>query len=283
MRERPGAVLRAARVHGRHGQQVRRRVEREGDVRVVDRDVERDVRAAGSSALAVVHVPALVDRHLRVVGAGVERGRLERVTAVAVGVLEPRAEAVRLPVGRAAELGLEVAHGDRDHGAVVVRDPVALVVVVELDARVGSERERDVRPAGLRVQPVVLVPRVVQRSLVVVAPGRDKERALPDVVGGVVREMRRGAGWIPVARTPELRLQRAGDRDRGRVRRVRRRGRDQGQPERGEREQQQATRARPTPAPRPVLLHPAEAYDRRAGVTSACGRSAERRLIASHC
>ena len=97
------------------GQDVRDGIPAERDLRVVCRDRERNVRPARRAARAVVHVPALVERHLRLVVAGRERRRLERVGPVAVGILELRAQAVRLPVPGTAELGLEAPcdHGDQ--------------------------------------------------------------------------------------------------------------------------------------------------------------------------
>ena len=165
----PGPSGAPGRDRGDDRENVRRRVVGEGDLRVVDRDGERDVRPARDAALAVVLVPALVDRDLRLVGARGQRRRLEGVDPVAVGVLEPGAEAARIPVARAAELGLEASGRDRDHRALVVGDPVALVVVVELDARARGEVERDVGAVLLGVEAVVLGPRVVQRGLVLVA------------------------------------------------------------------------------------------------------------------
>ena len=72
-------------------------------------------------------------------------------------------------------------------------------------------------PFGDGVEPVVLVPRVVERGLVLVVAGGQRERALPHVVARVVRQVRRRAGRIPVARAADLRLKRAGDRHRRRV------------------------------------------------------------------
>ncbi len=221
VRQRAGAVRGALSALGDDREDVRRPVVGERDLRVGDRDRERDVRPAGDAALTVVLVPALVDRHLRLVRARGQRRRHEREDPVAVRVLEPGAEAAGIPVGRASELGLEASGRDRDHRALVVGDPVALVVVVELDARVRGEAERDVGAVLLRVEAVVLGPRVVQGGLVLVVPGRQRERPLPDVVARVVGEVRRRAGRIPVAGAAELRLQRAGDRDRRRVRRMR--------------------------------------------------------------
>src|SRR4029077_11437793 len=91
-------------VPGLDGQHVRSRVEREDDALVRRGDGEGDVRAAGRAARAVVDVPTAVDRRLRLIGAGRDRARLERVAPVAVRILEPRLETVGLPVAGAAEL-----------------------------------------------------------------------------------------------------------------------------------------------------------------------------------
>ena len=105
---------RRAQIGALDSEHVRRRVVAERHRRVVVRNRERDVRAAWYAAGAVVHVPALVDRHFGLVRACGQRRRLERRDAVAVRILEPRAQAVRLPVARAAELRLEAADRDRD-------------------------------------------------------------------------------------------------------------------------------------------------------------------------
>ena len=82
-------------VAGLDRQHVRPRVEREDDALVRRGDGERDVRAAGRAAGAVVDVPAAVDRRLRLVRAGRDRARLERVDAVAVRILEPASSGSR--------------------------------------------------------------------------------------------------------------------------------------------------------------------------------------------
>ena len=203
VRERAGG---AGRARGGDGEDVCRRVVGEADPRVACRDRERDVVAARDAARAVVLVPALVDRDLPLVGAGRECGRLERVDPVPVGVLEPRAQAGGIPIARAAQLGLEAPGRDGDHRAPVVGDPMALVVVVELGAPARGHVERDVGAVLLRVEPVVLGPRVVQRRLVLEAAYGQRKRALPDVVGAVVGEVAGRAVRLPVTGAAELRL-----------------------------------------------------------------------------
>ena len=143
---------------GRDREDVRDGVVAERHLRVVVRNAEGDVRAVRHAARAVVLIPALVDRDLRLVRALGQCRRLERVDAVAVRILQPRAKAARIPVARAAELGLEAYRRDGNDGIVVVRDPVSLVVVVELDVRARRQVERDVRAVRLRMEAVVLVP-----------------------------------------------------------------------------------------------------------------------------
>ena len=118
------------------------------------------------------------------------------------------------------------------------------------------------------VEPVVLVPGVVEGRLVlVVAGGQVVERALPDVVVSVVGQVGRRAGWIPVSRATRLRLERAGHGHRRRTRRV-------GRQRAGRRQQRRHQdggdqhRAKPVRPHRRASLIPsgvleAPAYDRR--------------------
>ena len=175
-----------------------------------ERDVVRS--ATGSVALR----PALVHRRLPLVGAGRESTRRERVDAVAVDVLQPRAQAVREPVAGAAELVLEAARGGGDLGVDIVGHPVRGVRVVEPHVRRRREGQGDV--VGPAVAAVALGPRAVERRLVLPRPGRQGERPGPHVVAGLVRQARLGALRLPVTRTAELGLEGTGQRD-GRRRR----------------------------------------------------------------
>ena len=199
-------------VTGLDRQHVRPRVEREDDALVRRGDGEGDVRAARRTARAVVDVPAAVDRRLRLVGAGRDRARLERVDAVAVRILEPRLQAVGLPVAGTAELGLVAAGSGHDQRVDGVGDPVRHRVEGERHAAARAG-EQDVVAA--RVTAVALVPGVVQRHLVLPVAGRHGEAADEDAVGR--RQVGRGTVRRPVARAAELRLQVACDR-RGRRR-----------------------------------------------------------------
>ena len=211
---------------GAHGEDVRRGVVGKERLLAVGGDGERDVRAVLHSTCAVVLRPALVDRGLDLVVSG-GNVRRHRVRAVAVGVLEPGAEAARIPVSAAADLALIAAGGGDDHRVVVAGDPVRLVVVIELDARRGGETERNVAAAGLGVRAVVLVPPAVERGLVFVRPRRNGERPLPDVILGVENEERRGARRVPVAGAAELGLEAPGDGDAGGIGREQTRGGEQ--------------------------------------------------------
>src|SRR5262245_36824320 len=115
----------------------------EADLDMIGWNREGDIRAILHATLAVVDVPTLVERDLALVVAGQQRGGNEGVGAVAVRVLQPGAQAGGIPIATATELALEIAGGDRDHRVDIVGDPVALVVVVELDRRT-STGQRDV-------------------------------------------------------------------------------------------------------------------------------------------
>src|SRR5205814_160364 len=117
----------------------------------------------GHAALAVVLVPAFVDGDLRLVAAVRDGGGVEGVDAVAVDVLQPGAEAAWVPIAGAAECVLEAAGDGGDNRVFVVSDPVALMVVIELDARSARQIERDIIAAGHGVQAVVLGPAIVNR------------------------------------------------------------------------------------------------------------------------
>ena len=222
-------------------------------------DGERDVRPVAHAARAVVLVPGFVDRDLGLVRAGRNRLRRERVRAVPVGILKPRAEAVGRPVRGTAELGLEAAGHRRDDRVPVRSHPVGLVVVVELHAPAGRG-QRDVPAVRLRVRAVVLVPRVVEGSLVLVRARGDRERPLPLVVARVVREVRGRAVGQPVARAAELALERARDRHGRRCRRV---GRARRAHQR-QREQEEDQRQNAASGHLAVLSHRRGRYERTA-------------------
>ena len=199
-----------------HGEDVGDRVVGEVELIVGVGLGEGNGSAPGDAALAVVLVPALRDRDLALVAADRQAVERQAISAVAVEILQPTAQAVGLPVSRATELRLEAPRHGGDDRSDVVGDPVRAVAVVELDGGGGAERERNVRAAEDAAQAVALVPAAVQRGEIFVAPGGQREGALPDPVARVVGEAGRRTGRVPVARATGLRLQRAGDDDRGR-------------------------------------------------------------------
>ena len=77
--------------------------------------------------------------------------------------------------------------------------------------------ERDVGAVRRAAGAVVLVPAAVDGDLELVATGREVERALPDLVPGIERQLGLVAGWIPVAAATHLGVQRPGDADRRRL------------------------------------------------------------------
>src|SRR5690606_18042350 len=127
------AVLAAAATIDVDGEHLGGRIPAERD-RGTGGDGGGDVGSVQCATGAVVLGPAFVDGDLGFVVARGDRGGLELVGAVAVGVLQPRAEAIGLPVTGAAELALEAACGGGDDRGDVVGDPVGGVVVIELHA-----------------------------------------------------------------------------------------------------------------------------------------------------
>jgi hypothetical protein len=75
------------------------------------------------------------------------------------------------------------------------------VIVVELDRCIRAKRQRDIGPARCGVETIVLVPTIVEGGLVFKIARRNRPALLPDVVGGIVDQMRRGASRIPVTGT----------------------------------------------------------------------------------
>ena len=167
-----------------------------------------EVVAAGEVGVA----PVFAGRALGLPVAGVDGLGLEGVGAIVVRVGHPAAQAVGGPVAAAADLGLPVAHGDDDQPRAIA-DEFGLVVIVEFDggARAGQ---------GQVVGGVRLGPAVVQGRLVFLRAGGDVERALPDVVAGVIGQVGDGAGGVPVAAgaagAAQLALEAAGNGNAGR-------------------------------------------------------------------
>ncbi len=162
------------------------------------------------AACAVVLVPALADRDLHLVVAGGEGARAEDVDPVAVRVLQPGAQAVGLPVARAPELALEAAGRHRDHLVVVVRDPVRLVRVVELDGGLGQQAQRDVGSAASGALRRSSRPR--SRSARPCTPSRPRARRT--CAARPRRRRRRRGRWrrTPAASRPGSRARSAGCR-----------------------------------------------------------------------
>src|SRR6185436_3668758 len=187
------------------------------DVHAIGRHGEGNVGAVLRAAGAVIHVPAAVQRDLALVAARGNGVGTEAVDAAALHVLEPGAEAGRIPVAAAADFALEAARYGGNDGADVLGDTMRLVVVIEGDAlRRRGSGQRDVWAVLLRVGAVVQVPGAVQRHLVFVGGGGgDAEGVLPDVAVGVIDQLRGRAGRVPVAAAAGFGLVAARDAHRG--------------------------------------------------------------------
>ena len=200
----------------RNLENVRASVVGEHDLLTCGADGERDVGPVLDAAGTIVLRPALVMRHLGFVIAGRNRPCRKGIEPVAVRVLQPRAQAIRLPVARATELGLEAAGHRGDDGILIARDPVRRIVIEELDVGCTTEAQRDVAAVACCIGTVILEPVPIDDSLVFPIAGRDIEDALPDAVRRIEVQERRAASRIPVAATTELALETARYRHRRR-------------------------------------------------------------------
>ena len=174
---------------------------------------ELDICAAGCAIFAVVYRPTAVDRDFRLVIACRNVSGRVRVRAVAVRVLQQRAQTVRLPVAGTADLVLKAAGDVGEQRVHAVRDPVRRVAVNERDRCVLIQHQRDIRAARLGVQTVIDVPAAIQRDFVFVAAGRQVEGRRPELILLVVGEGGRFTFGLPVTGTAEDALNRAGNDD----------------------------------------------------------------------
>jgi hypothetical protein len=169
--------------------------------------------------------------HARRQAGGVERQRDRRAAgdrsvlhaeAAAGGVVETerRRAGGRPPGDDAGAQPVRSLHGgERSRG--IVADDVRVVVVGERH-RAARRGDRDVGSVRGTARAVVLIPRIVQCDLVVVAARRHVEGGPEDARrAGHRLQPRLRAFRLPVAGTPELRLQRTDQRHGARHRRVR--------------------------------------------------------------
>ena len=191
----------------RHG--MAGRVERDAGVLGVAED-KGHVVAVG---IAVADIPILVERHLELIAAGNAGRRVVGVHAVAVNILQPGFEALRLPIAGAADLALERAGGGSDGGVAVVGDPVAGLVEIELDRRAaGGHYQRDVVATQRSVQTIAADrPRIVNDRLVLVVAGGQGHREAPHAVRRAAGHVGGGAVLLPVATTGDQMAEAAGD------------------------------------------------------------------------
>ena len=194
-----------------HGEHLRRGVEREQHLLALGRR-ELDVVTPRDPARAPAEVPGQVLGDLHLVRAGRQARRDELVRPVAVAVLQQCREAVRLPVARAAELGLEVARERVQRSLGARGEQVRSGVVHERDVGRLGQRVGGVRPVAHPAHAVVLAPGPADRDLVLVVTGRDRERTGVDPTRPQ-RQDRLGAVRRPVARAAHLGVVAARDRD----------------------------------------------------------------------
>ena len=118
---------------------------------------------------------------------------------------------------------MKISHGDHDLRVDCIGNPVGLVVIIKFDFCQLVHDERNIGAVGRGIDPVVLPPaavdcRLVARPSLVVIIGRlDLERALPNVVFGIVNKPGIFTIRLPFTGTAQLVLVRARDIDTIRV------------------------------------------------------------------
>ena len=146
--------------------------------------------------------------------------QLQVEDTIAVNVLQPRTQAIRLPVAWAAQFTLKGAGRHSDHGALVTGDPVGFVIIIKFYTGGAGEIERNVSAIGLRVGAVVFGPTVIECRFVRPTAGWYAKAALPDGVVGIIGKFTGDAFGLPIAGATKFTLQTAYQGDAGRVRSV---------------------------------------------------------------
>ncbi len=133
---------------------------------------------------------------------------LEAIEGVAVRVLQPGAQAARVPIAwRSPVRTLEIAGHGGDDAVDVIGHPVSFMVVIEL--HIGGLTPRlkdDIGTVQNGIDAVIFVPTIVESRLVLEVAGGQIEYRLPDIIDAIVGQMGGSAFWLPVAGTAQLAL-----------------------------------------------------------------------------
>src|SRR5438105_1574100 len=98
-----------------------------------------NVRPVLNSISPVVFVPSLVDRCFSFITACRDGSGCETVDSIPIRVLKPGTQATWVPIAGAANLALKTSGDCRDNGSFVVGDPVAFMIVIELDTGIRTQ------------------------------------------------------------------------------------------------------------------------------------------------
>ena len=145
-------------------------------------DGEGDIAAISHTVCAVIFIPALVHSDFCLVCPGRNADCLEGENAVAVRVLQPGGEAIRLPITGTANFVLKVAGHVGNCAVDAVRYPAGPVVKVEINRAVCGHREWNVCAAAFSKLAEVDVPTAVERNFVFVVTGRQFKAAIPQLI-----------------------------------------------------------------------------------------------------
>ena len=128
---------------------------------LVRADSEGDVGAIRYTTLAIILIPGFVVSHFGFVVASRDVGGGKGIEAITICILQPGAQAVRLPVTRTAQGSLKVSWYRSDNGVQVICDPMAFMIVEKFNIYVYAQTKRDIGSIRFSVSPIILVPAVV--------------------------------------------------------------------------------------------------------------------------
>src|SRR6266542_5417199 len=116
----------------RDRQHMRRCIILECDLGIIDRHCKGNIRSTWYTALTVVLVPTFIDCHLTFIITSRKLGGFKCINSIPLRILQPRAETGWIPITWTAQFCLETAGRDSNYRTFVIRDPMALVIIIEL-------------------------------------------------------------------------------------------------------------------------------------------------------
>src|SRR5690606_9679194 len=130
----------------------------------------------------IVYIPAFVDGNFSFVIPGRQAGGAEAVAAIAIRVLQPGAQAGRIPISATTQLGLVTTRYGSDYGVDVVGDPMCVMGIIKLDWTGVGDIQGNIGAAWRCVQAIIFIPGIIQRGFIFVSAGGYIPAGLPDLI-----------------------------------------------------------------------------------------------------